>query len=301
MNITAVERDTGLSKDTLRVWERRYGFPAPRRDPTGQRVYTADDIEKLRLAKRLLDYGFRPGKILGLPAERLLEMADAAREPEAADTAVDNADVDLLLALVQEHRVEELRRQLGQSMARLGLAPFLVSVVGPLNARIGQAWSRGQLEVFEEHLYTESIQAMIRNAIAGIPRPGLDPPRVLLTTFPNESHGLGLLMAEAFFAIEGCRCLSLGVQTPVQDIVHAALQKKANIVALSFSAAMNANHTIQGLTELRAQLPPDVDVWVGGNCPILERRPIDGVLRLQALTEIGPALLRRRNRLQGNG
>ena len=49
--------------------ERRYGFPAPRRDPTGQRVYTADDIEKLRLAKRLLDYGFRPGKILGLPAE----------------------------------------------------------------------------------------------------------------------------------------------------------------------------------------------------------------------------------------
>ena len=92
-------------------------------------------------------------------------MADAAREPEAADTAVDNADVDLLLALVQEHRVEELRRQLGQSMARLGLAPFLVSVVGPLNARIGQAWSRGQLEVFEEHLYTESIQAMIRNAI----------------------------------------------------------------------------------------------------------------------------------------
>ncbi len=31
-NIAAVERDTGLSKDVLRVWERRYGFPAPERD-----------------------------------------------------------------------------------------------------------------------------------------------------------------------------------------------------------------------------------------------------------------------------
>jgi len=31
-NISAVERDTGLSKDTLRVWERRYGFPKPLRD-----------------------------------------------------------------------------------------------------------------------------------------------------------------------------------------------------------------------------------------------------------------------------
>ena len=32
LSIAAVERDTGLSKDTLRVWERRYGFPSPGRD-----------------------------------------------------------------------------------------------------------------------------------------------------------------------------------------------------------------------------------------------------------------------------
>jgi len=301
LNITAVERDTGLTKDTLRVWERRYGFPAPQRDATGQRVYTASDVEKLRLAKRLLDYGYRPGKILALPAERLLEMADDAHEPERVEAGSDNSDVELLLTLVQEHRVEELRRQLGQSMARLGLAPFLANVVGPLNVRIGQAWARGQLELFEEHLYTEAVQAMIRNAITGIPRPGLDPPRVLLTTFPNESHSLGLLMAEAFFAIEGCRCLSLGVQTPVQDIVQAATKKSVHIVALSFSAAMNANHTAQGLAELRAQLPPEIEVWVGGNCAILERRPVEGVTRLQALTDIGPELQRRRRRLQAAG
>ena len=37
--IADVERDTGLSKDTLRVWERRYGFPLPLRDaqPTSTR------------------------------------------------------------------------------------------------------------------------------------------------------------------------------------------------------------------------------------------------------------------------
>jgi hypothetical protein len=33
--IAAVERDTGLAKDTLRVWERRYGFPQPGRDANG--------------------------------------------------------------------------------------------------------------------------------------------------------------------------------------------------------------------------------------------------------------------------
>ena len=50
------------------------------------------------------------------------------------------------------------------------------------------------------------------------PRPA-GGPRVLLTTLPGEPHGLGLLMVEALLTLDGCRCLSLGVQTPPGDIV----------------------------------------------------------------------------------
>ena len=53
--IANVEKETGLSKDTLRMWERRYGFPAPERDPGGDRVYPAAQVERLRLIKRLID------------------------------------------------------------------------------------------------------------------------------------------------------------------------------------------------------------------------------------------------------
>lgn len=294
VNIAAVERDTGLSKDTLRVWERRYGFPAPERDSSGQRVYTGADVQKLRLAKRLLDFGYRPGKILAQPPERLQQMAEAAspRSGQRPEAPREEADVEGLLHLVQQHRVEELRRQLGQALLRVGLAQFVAGIVAPLNARIGAAWSRGKLEVFEEHLYSESVQGILRIAISGIPRPGVNPPPVLLTTFPRESHGLGLLMAEAFFALEGCRCISLGVQTPVPDIVRAAIKQNVDIVALSFSDSMNANLAAAGIAELRAQLPPKFEVWVGGSCAALERRPVDGVVRLRLLTDIGPALTR---------
>jgi DNA-binding transcriptional MerR regulator len=303
VNIAAVERDTGLSKDTLRVWERRYGFPSPKRDGTGQRVYGPDDVAKLRLAKRLLDHGYRPGKILSLPAGRLQQLADAAtasaqpREREPTE----GVDIDLLLNLVLAHRVDELRRQLAQFLLRLGLAKFVAEVVAPLNARVGDAWARGKLEIFEEHLCTEAIQGILRNAISGIPRPGVDPPIVLLTTFPRETHGLGLLMAEAFFAVEGCRCISLGVQTPVPDIARAARMQKIDIVALSFSDTMNVNQAASGIEELRALIPHDIAIWVGGTCPILERRPIDGVERLRQLSDIGPALARlRRARISAN-
>jgi len=296
VNIAAVERDTGLSKDTLRVWERRYGFPAPRRDATGQRVYGPDDVAKLRLAKRLLDYGYRPGKILALSTARLMQMAEAAasssqpREREPTE----GVDVEQLLALLLAHRIDELRRQLAQFLLRLGLAKFVAEVVAPLNARVGDAWARGKLEIFEEHLCTEAISGILRVAINGIPRPGVDPLIVLLTTFPRETHGLGLLMAEAFFAVEGCRCISLGIQTPVPDIARAARMQKIDIVALSFSDMMNVNQAAAGIEELRALIPNEIAIWVGGTCPILERRPIDGVERLRQLTDIGPSLARLR-------
>ena len=64
VNISSVERDTGLSKDALRVWERRYGFPQPYRDAHGERIYPSDQVDKLRLLKRLLDQGHRPSKII---------------------------------------------------------------------------------------------------------------------------------------------------------------------------------------------------------------------------------------------
>ena len=78
---------------------------------------------------------------------------------------------------------------------------------------------------------------------------------MLLTTLTGESHGLGILMAEAIFALADCECLGLGPQTPLHDIVDAVAAHEVDIVALSFSAAMPAQAVTNGLTELRSLLP----------------------------------------------
>lgn len=295
--IAAVERDTGLSKDTLRVWERRYRFPLPARDPSGERVYSQHDVEKLRVLKRLLDQGHRPGKVIGLPIEQLERLAEASTPHSArrAEVARLHGGLDVYLDLIRQYRVEELRRQLSQSLLRIGLARFVCEVVSPLNELVGDAWARGRLAIYEEHLYTESIQVVLRSAISTIPRPGSRPPVVLLTTFPQESHGLGLLMAEAFFALEGCRCISLGVQTPLLDIVRAAAVQRVDIVALSFSEALNPNQVIDGIGELRSKLPGGTAIWVGGSCSALIRRVPAEVLALRSLNDIAPALANWRN------
>jgi len=293
LTIASVERDTGLSKDTLRVWERRYGFPAPDRDALGERLYPLEQVDKLRTLKRLLDFGHRPGKIVGLPIEELQRLAQASANASlrSLQPVRERDDLDGLLALLTAHRFDELRGQFSQLLLRKGLARFIADVLAPMNEMVGEAWTRGTLQIFEEHLYTEVVQGLLRNAIGSIQRTD-QRPRVLLTTFPQEPHGLGILMAEATFALEGCHCISLGVQTPVWDIALAAAAQRADIVALSFSSAVNPNQALDGLVELRGKLPAAVEIWAGGGCPTLHRRPRQGVLALRMLDEIAPALQR---------
>jgi DNA-binding transcriptional MerR regulator len=299
LSIAAVERDTGLSKDTLRVWERRYGFPTPGRDGIGERAYSLPEVEKLRIIKRLLDAGHRPGRVVPLTLEQLQAIADqTVDQPRSAEAALGLDDLRAHMDLIRSHDAARLRSELTRLLSRFGVARFVTEVVAPLNAAVGDAWIRGQMEIFEEHLYTEAMQVVLRAAIAGIPDPA-DPaaPRVLLSTLPGEPHGLGLLMAEALLALEGCRCVSLGVQTPVWDIVLGARACRSDIVALSFTGCMSPNQIADGLAELRDKLPPEVQVWAGGSAPVLHRRPVPGVRAFAGLGEITAAL----NHLHGRG
>lgn len=293
--IGAVERDTGLSKDTLRVWERRYGFPQPKRDAFGERVYSAADVDKLRVIKRLLDRGHRPGKIIVLPLDELHRLAQEGgpktRSKAAAGATgdVQRPDLDPYVDLVKAHQVGELRNQFGQAVLRHGLAQFVTAIIAPLNERIGEAWTRGYLQVFEEHLYTESVQAVLRNAITGIPA-SVRRPNILLTTFPQESHGIGILMAEAMLALEGCRCVSLGTRTPIGEIVLAAQAHQSDVLALSFSSSLAINAVLDGLAELRMRLPAGTEIWAGGTCEGLHRRPPAQVRTFRTLEAIAPAV-----------
>ena len=288
--IAAVERDTGLSKDTLRVWERRYGFPQPVRDSSDERAYPPEQVERLRLIARLLGTGQRPGRVVPLPLAQLQELAQNAT-PAAPSHAATDPQQQQLLELLRQHEVAGLRRALTQAMLNLGLGRFVTELVAPLNVRVGEAWVRGDIQVFEEHMYTESVTAVLRGAIGNtVSLPQAGRPRVLLATFPQEPHALGLLMAEAILTLEGCECISLGVQTPVLEIAQAAQANRAQIVGLSFSASISPQHIQRGLQELRAKLLPGVALWAGGSHPALRKRGLSGVTPVLALSDIGPLL-----------
>ncbi len=287
LNISAVERDTGLSKDVLRMWERRYAFPKPGRDDNGERQYTSSDVGKLRAIKRLMDVGLRPGKIIGLSLAELNVMADA-RTPARNDQLAPALERDIL-SMLRSHDVAGLQHALASLVMRLGLQRFVLDTITPLNRAIGDAWMRGELQVFEEHLYTEQLQVALRAAINALPRQA-GSPRMLLTTFPAEQHGLGLLMVEAMLVPEGVQCISLGPQTPLEDIRRAALAHKVHIAALSFSAAFPLRQATDGLATLRRELPEHVTLWAGGEMTRRVRKTMPGIVLIPDLASTINAL-----------
>ena len=296
-SIAAVERDTGLAKDTLRVWERRYGFPSPTRDANGERLYPADQVERLRMIRRLLDHGRRPARIVGASVEELSAMLDACLCPEGGTPAGRD---DGLLQLVRLHRSVELAAALRQALMKQGLQRFVAETVAPLAAAVGEAWMRGEVDVPEEHLFTEQVQNVLRSAI-GAHAASAGRPRVLLTTFPEEEHVLGLLMAEAMLVPEGASCLSLGTRTPLADIRSAAVGGGFDIVGLSFSIAYPARQAIDGLLELRSLLPEGIELWAGGAAVRDKQKRLPGIRVVGDLEDTMAALQewRARNGAEG--
>jgi DNA-binding transcriptional MerR regulator/methylmalonyl-CoA mutase cobalamin-binding subunit len=262
-NIAAVERDTGLSKDVLRMWERRYGFPVPSRDSNGERCYPAEQVDRLRQIKRLMDLGHRPGKLIATPQDELASLTSRRSKSVAKDASAEHGQLDELLMLIKQHDTAAYQQAMQQRLARQGLQHFVQDTVAPLTRQVGQYWEDGSFEVFEEHLFTELTKRLLRQAISTLPG-GPRSPRILLTSVPEELHVLGLLMVEALLALEGAECIPLGTQMPLLEIARAAQAHRADIVALSFSSAFPQRQISGLLQQLRLVLPEQTALWAGG-------------------------------------
>jgi MerR family transcriptional regulator, light-induced transcriptional regulator len=255
-------------------------------------------VERLRLIKRLMDQGHRPGRLMAATPEQLAELAPRrAPIPPEPGGRTGAFDPDELLRLVTRHDAAGYQQALQQLLIRQGLQRLVLDTIAPLTLLVGHAWEQGSIEVFEEHLFTELTKRVLRQAIATLPPVG-QRPRVVLTSAPDEQHALGLLMVEALLTLEGATCIPLGTQMPLAEIGKAAAAHHADIVALSFSAAFAHRHIPGLLQQLREMLPDTVELWAGGSGVSRVTSPA-GVRQLSGLQQGVEALAAWRGRHAG--
>ncbi len=284
--VTAIEQETGLSKEVVRKWEDRFGFPHPHRDSQGNRLYPREQVASLRLIQRLLSAGYRPRMVVGRPLDVLEQMvADVTADAEAG--APD--EVKRVLDDIRQGDHTGIRNALTALLRRQGLPRFVKETAAPLSALVGEAWLRGDIHVFQERLFSEALADILREAsLSASSSDGH--PRILMTTPPGETHILGLRMAEAILALDGACCINVGPQLPAAELVLAADRLDIDIVALSLSLAFPERAAAAFLRELRKLLPEAVEIWAGGMGANRGALAVPGVRFLPDITAAEEAL-----------
>ncbi len=257
---------TGIRTHTLRMWERRYGSPKSFRLPSGHRRYSMEEVPRLRAIALALASGYRAGKVVTASLEeleRLLAKTNPESQSESPEAGADARLIGEWLDAVSRFDDARLSEGFHSEWGRLGPLNFIRDRAQPFLRDVGLGWEQGALSVGHEHFASERLGDFLGEQWRRLNERKAGP-RAVLTTLPGEPHQLGLQMCAVVTTLSAFKVVSLGPDTPIEDIARTVATVDARLLALSVSASTDALAASKGIEKIRKLLAPEVDIALGG-------------------------------------
>jgi MerR family transcriptional regulator, light-induced transcriptional regulator len=259
-NIGMVSRMTGVPVATLRVWERRYGFPKSTRTPGGHRLSSEREVLRLRWVKARVDEGMQTGQAIRAlqHLEQHGNLSDVPLVPVAphiplADPTL-NAFREHLATMLMNHELAQADQLLGEILSLYPLEDLILEVVSPALNDVGNAWHDGKISVATEHLASNYLRQHLLMWMMTGPQPYAGVPPVILACAPEEWHEGSLIIIGVMLRRLRWPVAYLGQNVPLPDL--GVLVRKMKAPAVVFVAMTEASAEI--LTDWPIHLPhPD--------------------------------------------
>jgi len=263
---------TGLSVHVIRAWEKRYNVVEPDRTDTNRRLYSEEDIQKLKLLNDALHLGHHIGGIANLS---LLELKKLI--PKESNNLSDikngmapiNSEIlveEILsesLEAIKKYDSKKLESILLNASAKLTQPILIEELIIPLVYKVGDLWHSGEIRVANEHLASSVIRGFLYNLLDSYSLNDSAP--VMVTATPRgQEHELGALIAGVVAASSGWKVIYLGSNLPAEEIGAVVSHLKARVVALSIVYPNDDLHLKQELKKFKHLLPEGVSIIVGG-------------------------------------
>jgi isopentenyl-diphosphate delta-isomerase type 1 len=261
----AVARHLGVAVTTLRSWHQRYGLGPSRHVPGQHRRYTAKDLSRLEIMRRLTDRGVAPA-----------EAARWARRAPGQDGFTPSGARAGGGAIIPVGRTGPEARGLARAAMRLdpvamreiiesgveerGVVDTWEEVVRPVLHGIGERHAATSALIEVEHLISRAL-SQVFGALAR-PRAGAPPPRILLACADEEQHSLPIEALAAALAQAGATCRMLGARVPPAALLDA-VTRTGPVAVLIWSHSPDTGNPAQ-LTALLALPRWPVLVLAGG-------------------------------------
>ena len=300
MTIGGVSALTGVPPETLRTWERRYGFPSPERSEGGHRMYSEGTVDRLRQAVRAIDMGYRPGAVLQMSEA---EVASVVQDALALLERVGAADRDappepielvgLWIEYARAFNMSALERSFERAWYTHGVRGFLETYTTRLEFELDE---RVRLNALPRR-HADFLELRMRGFLAGHLRElacRSSGPTVLCALALDQRPSVGAYAAAVLMALCGCRVITLSAGTSPRDLRESALDLGDTLSGLYVHAdAKGLYHDV--LLDLSRELSPTCELTTGGS----NAHDLEGVLRFEHLGEItrwAPMLFTRHTR-----
>jgi len=268
--IKVVSQMTGLSVFVIRAWEKRYSVVTPSRTETNRRLYSEEEIEKLKLLNEAVQRGHNIGGIANLSINELRTVLDhnPVNSVRLKDTLVKEIiDVNsIIIPCVEAIKLYDgkaLETLLLETSSKMSQPQLIENLIVPLVYKIGDMWHDGTLRVANEHLASAVIRSFLSSLIEQH-IPSENAPIIISATPRGQDHELGALIVGVVAASIGWKVLYLGPNLPVDDIVAVTHNLEAKVIALSIVYPGDDPQLKKDLLNLKRMLSKNVSLIVGG-------------------------------------
>jgi DNA-binding transcriptional MerR regulator len=260
--IHRVAKLTGLSKDVIRVWERRYGLVKPSRSSNRYREYSDEEVALLRFVKAQMEQGATIGALATEGHDQLVARMRIATPVSAEEQKPLERLLDDLMGSLDPLDKAGFERRLNGAVAVIPFDEAVQRILLPLQRRIGELWHQGRLNIGVEHYVTKIIQQKLFSVMNQLPV-NESGPRILIACPEGETHEIGAQAVAYIAAIKGCHVYYLGPNLPHSDLVIFCETITPDLVLLSLTEVKPEAAMLQQLKDLE-QLATRWSVAVGG-------------------------------------
>jgi methylmalonyl-CoA mutase cobalamin-binding subunit len=260
--IHRVAKLTGLSKDVIRVWERRYGLVKPSRSSNRYREYSDEEVALLRFVKAQMEQGATIGSLAAEGHDSLVARMRVAAPVSAEEQKPHDRLLDDLIGSLDPLDKAGFERRLNGAVAVIPFDEAVQRILLPLQRRIGELWHQGRLDTAVEHYVTKIIQQKLFSVMNQLPVNEFGP-RVLIACPEGETHEIGAQAVAYIAATKGCHVYYLGSDLPSSDLATFCEKIKPDLVLLSLTEIKAEAAALQQIKELE-KLATRWPVGVGG-------------------------------------
>jgi DNA-binding transcriptional MerR regulator len=263
-NTAAVEQRTGLRPATFRAWERRYGFPKPRRLPGNQRLYSDQDVAAIGWLQRRTGEGLSISHAIRLLQERIREGVGPYHQPTAATGRSPSALAEDFTRALLAFDTAGSESVLTEAFSMYPVEEVCLGVMTPTLVEIGERWHRSELSVATEHFASSFVRRKLFSLFNAY-ETGRGRGLVFAGCAPDEWHEGGLLMLSLFLVRQGIRLRYLGPNLSADGLAETLIRHRPDLLVVSATSDETADR-VEELATVIASLPePRPTLAFGGH------------------------------------